>query len=74
MKRIILIALMILMIATPAMAQGFYHEFTMELDGEWDLNQRVEMPNQSSEIILVGVGKAKMKSILRESPTWWDLF
>ena len=74
MKKMLIVLVLLLMIPSIVFAQGFYHEFTLELDGTWELNQEVVMPNQRNNIVLVGVGKALMKSVLRESPTWWDLF
>ena len=40
MKRILLIVILILMIASPVMAQSqtYFHEVTVELDGEWEFN------------------------------------
>lgn len=70
---VIILALVILMAGGVA-AQGYKHEVTIVLDGEWDLQQRVNTPNSNSTITLVGVGKAEIHSALTEAATWWDLF
>ena len=70
---VIILTLVILMAGGVA-AQGYKHEVTIVLDGEWDLQQRVNTPNSVSSITLVGVGKAEIHSALTEAATWWDLF
>ena len=78
MKKIILIAVILLILASPVMAQSknFYHEVTIELDGEWNLNQNFAAPEVISNISLEGVGKALIKSITKAQtvPVWWELF
>ena len=74
MRNVVIVILLVLILATTVYAEGFQHELTITLDGDWDLQQRVNTPNSNSEIILVGVGKAEIVSVLTESPNWWDLF
>ena len=74
MKKILIVITLILLLTTVATAEGYRHEVTIVLDGEWDLQQRVNTPNSNSSITLVGIGKAEIVSVLTESPTWWDLF
>jgi len=78
MKKIILLIIILLMIASPVMAQSknFYHEVTIELDGEWKLDQDFAAPEVTSTITLEGVGKALIKSITKAQtvPVWWELF
>lgn len=74
----ILIALLILLIATPVFAQSqtYYHEFTVELDGEWDFNSSFASPEATSTTTLAGTGKAKIHVTTKAQtvPSWWDLF
>ena len=78
MKRILLIVILILMIASPVMAQAttYYHEVELQLDGEWEWQGTFDAPNVSETTMLKGVGKAKMHSITKAQsiPSWWQLF
>ena len=78
MKRIILITVLILMIATPVMAQSttYHHEVKLELDGEWEFNGTFAAPDVLETTSLKGVGKAKMHAITKAQtiPSWWELF
>jgi hypothetical protein len=78
MNKIIIIALLILFIATPVMAQSqtYYHEVTVELDGEWDFNSTFAAPDIVSGVSLSGVGQARIHAITKAQsvPTWWELF
>ena len=78
MKKTLLLIILILMIASPVMAQAtnYYHEVTLELDGEWEFNGSFNAPKVSETTMLKGVGKAKMHSITKAQtiPVWWDLF
>ena len=78
MKRILFITILILMIASPAMAQGqtYYHEVTLEVDGEWEYNGSFIAPEVIANTTLKGIGKARMHSITKAQsvPVWWQLF
>jgi uncharacterized protein YdeI (BOF family) len=78
MKKILLITILILMIATPVLAQSqtYFHEVTVELDGEWDFDSTFASPEATSTTKLVGVGKAMIHAITKAQsvPVWWDLF
>ena len=78
MKRIILIAILILMIATPVVAQStnYHHEVKLELDGEWEYNGSFIAPEVVATTTLKGIGKAVMHSITKAQtiPVWWQLF
>ena len=78
MKRIILVVVLILMIATPVMAQAtnYHHEVKLEIDGEWEFNGTFVAPGVRETTTLSGVGKAKMHSITKAQtiPNWWQLF
>ena len=78
MKRIILITVLILMIATPVMAQAtnYHHEVKLELDGEWGWNGTFVAPDVLETTSLKGTGKAIMHAITKAQtiPNWWQLF
>ena len=78
LNSILLIALLILLIATPVFAQSqtYYHEVTVELDGEWDFDSTFASPEATSTTTLAGTGKAKIHAITKAQsvPVWWDLF
>jgi hypothetical protein len=78
MNKIIIAILLIAFIATPVMAQSktFYHEVTVQLDGEWDFNSEFVSPEATSKTTLKGVGKAMIHSITKAQsvPVWWELF
>jgi len=78
LNSILLIALLILLIATPVLAQSqtYYHEVTVELDGEWDFDSTFASPEATSTTKLVGIGKAVIHAITKAQsvPVWWDLF
>ena len=78
MRKIIIIALLILFIATPVMAQSqsYSHEVTVELDGEWTFNSTFAAPDISSGVSLSGIGQARIHAITKAQsvPTWWELF
>ena len=78
MKRILLIVILTLMIASPVMAQAttYYHEVELQLDGEWEWQGTFAAPDVLETTMLKGVGKAKMHAITKAQtiPVWWDLF
>ena len=78
MKRILLITILILMIATPVMAQStnYYHEVELQLDGEWEWNSTFAAPDVLETTALKGTGKAIMRAITKAQviPVWWNLF
>lgn len=74
----LLIILILLIIAAPVFAQSqtYYHEVTVELDGEWEYTGNFAAPEVITTTSLSGVGKAKIHSITKAQsvPNWWDLF
>ena len=84
MKRWLLVVLIVLMLASPVFAQSqtYFHEVTIKLDGEWDLDTSFEVqgseasPSFRSGVTLVGVGKAMIHALTKaqSTPSWWDLF
>jgi hypothetical protein len=78
MRTFIIMAICILFLATPVMAQSqtYYHEVTLEVDGEWEYNGSFIAPEVIATTVLKGIGKAKMHSITKAQsvPVWWDLF
>lgn len=86
MKKIILIALIILFIATPVLANSSYtytikHNIELQLDGDFGFESRVSTPSQGNvDIVLEGEGSAYLKSILEiiekivVTDNWFDLF
>jgi hypothetical protein len=76
--RYFLAVLIVIALATPVFAQSstYYHEVTVELDGEWDWNSSFVAPEVISGNSLKGVGKAKIHAITKAQkvPVWWDLF
>jgi hypothetical protein len=78
MKRILFIAILILMIASPVMAQSqtYFHEVTVELDGEWEFNSEFAAPDIVGGVSLSGIGQARIHAITKSQsvPTWWQLF
>ena len=89
MKRLIICWLIVVLLMTvfvattgSAQSQSYFHEVTIEMDGEWDLdsNFTVYQPeggeDMSSNISLVGVGQARIHAITKSQsvPVWWDLF
>ncbi len=79
--RYILTAIIITMfMITPVTAQSFYHEVTIELNGDYEIKTNVRIPDASSEIDLKGVGRAFIHSKLiimpekEELKSWWNLF
>jgi len=78
MKKILWILLVLLFVATPVMAQSqtYYHEVTVELDGEWTWNGSFIAPEVITTTTLTGTGKARIHAITKSQsvPVWWDLF
>jgi hypothetical protein len=78
MRTFIIMTICILFLATPVMAQSqtYFHEVTVELDGEWDFNSSFVSPEVTSNTALVGIGKARIHAITKAQsvPVWWDLF
>ncbi len=80
MKRLcwFLVIVIILMLASPVFAQSktYYHEVTMEFDGEFTYVSDFVTPDMSSNVALNGTGKASIHSITKDQsvPVWWDLF
>jgi len=86
MKRLLIIITVILLIATPVLANTnnsytINHEMVVELDGEWGLTMDVITPAQGNVAIgLDGIGTAYLSSKLlivaieQMSSNWYDLF
>ncbi len=74
----LLIAVLLMVAATPVFAQSqtYYHEVTVEMDGEWEFESSFIAPEVVSTTGLKGVGKAKIHAITKAQsvPVWWDLF
>ena len=83
-KTVIFTVILLMVLAMPVFAQSasYFHEVTVELDGEWDLNTSFNVgktetnPAFSSGVTLKGVGQARIHAITKASyvPVWWDLF
>jgi hypothetical protein len=73
-----LVLILFVILAQPSFAQSqtYYHEVTVELDGEWDFDSTFASPEATSTTKLVGVGKAMIHAITKAQsvPVWWDLF
>ena len=86
MKKIILIALILLFIATPVLANESYqytvkHKVELQLDGDFTFNSTITTPAQGNvDIGLAGEGTAYLLSDLEiiesriVSSNWFDLF
>jgi hypothetical protein len=74
----LLLIVLVFALAAPVLAQSqtYYHEVTVELDGEWEYNGSFVAPEVIATTTLKGIGKAKMHSITKAQsvPVWWDLF
>jgi hypothetical protein len=76
MKKLLLILLIVICIATPAYA-SYYHEITIEVEGEWTIDSNFAAPEVTSNFALTGTGKAIIHAITaaKEVPgDWWKLF
>jgi len=73
-----LIVMMVLMVASPVFAQSqtYFHEVTVELDGEWEWNGSFIAPEVITTTALKGTGKAMIHAITKAQsvPVWWELF
>ncbi len=86
MRKILIVLVLILLIATPVMANSSYtytvkHHVEVQLDGEFDFNSTIITPAQGNvDVSLSGEGKASLLSILEiieqdhVSSNWFDLF
>ncbi len=78
MRTFIIMALCIMFLATPVLAQSqsFHHEVVVELDGEWEYTGNFTAPEVRTTNVLKGVGKARIHSITKAqtTPSWWELF
>ncbi len=78
MKRLLIIIAIILLIATPVLAQSYYHEITIQLSGDYEIRSELKIPTSSNLIDLEGVGDAFIQSKLIivevNEDSWWDLF
>ncbi len=78
MKYLIILITIILLIASPVLAQSYYHEITMQLSGDYEIRTELKIPNSSNLIDLEGVGDAFIQSKLiiveASEDSWWDLF
>lgn len=76
MRTFILIAICLMLFATPVFA-SYYHEVTIELEGEWTLDSSFAAPEVVSTISLTGTGKVIIHAITAAKDTpgeWWRLF
>ena len=81
MRNIIIVLALILLLTTTAIANSYYQELEITLDGDYTLNTSLTLPEVASVIDLEGIGKAFIKSkliIVTEDidslKAWWDLF
>ena len=81
MRNIIIVLALILLLTTTAIANSYYQELEITLDGDYTLNTSLTLPEVASVIDLVGVGKAFIKSKLiivtddiDSLKAWWELF
>ncbi len=78
MRTFIIMGLCIMFLATPVLAQSqtYFHEVTVELDGEWEYTGNFSAPEVRTTNTLKGVGQARIHSITKAQsvPVWWDLF
>ena len=81
MKKLIFVCILILLLATTAIANSYYQELEIRLDGDYTLNTSLTLPEVESIIDLEGIGKAFIKAkliIVTEDldslKAWWDLF
>ncbi len=76
MKRLLMISLIIIMLSAPVMANNFYHEMSIVVEGEYTLTTNVTLPDVTQTIDVEGIGKVMIDTKLKkfESASWWDLF
>jgi hypothetical protein len=86
MKRLLIIITVILLIATPVLANSsseytVKHDLIVTLDGDYELKANIYTPAQGGmDLALDGIGKAYIESRLiiasveSVSSNWWDLF
>ena len=81
MKRLLIVLALILLLATTAIANSYYQELEIRLDGDYTLNTSLTLPEVVSVIDLEGIGAAYIKSkliVITEDASqltkWWDLF
>ncbi len=74
----LLLIVLVFALATPVLAQSktFYHEVTVEMDGEWEYNGSFAAPEVVTTNNLKGVGKARIHAVTKahSAPNWWTLF
>jgi hypothetical protein len=74
----LLLIVLVFALAAPVLAQSqtYYHEVTVELDGDWEFNSSFVAPEVVSGNTLKGVGRARIHAITKAQsiPVWWDLF
>jgi len=78
MKKVLLVILILMLFASPVLAQSttYFHEVTVELDGEWTWTGSFIAPEVITNTALTGVGQARIHAITKAQsvPVWWDLF
>ncbi len=79
MKILITALLLIVLIATPALANNYFYEMSVQVDGDFVFKNTLNMPEVQSNTELEGKGKAKiaLKIIVqdvRDLADWWNLF
>ena len=81
MRNLIIVLTLILLLTTSSIANSYYQELEITLDGDYTLNTSLTLPEVASVIDLVGVGKAFIKSKLiivtddiDSLKAWWELF
>ena len=77
MSKIILIAICLLLIATPVMASSYYHNLTIEVSGEYEMSTSFAAPDVAWRIDIAGLGEMRLNSIIAAhsiTTDWWDMF
>jgi hypothetical protein len=74
MKKLILITLLVIFLASPAMA-NYSHEMSIVIEGEYTLTTNVAIPDAVQTIDVEGIGSVRIETKLKKVETsWWDLF
>ncbi len=76
MRMSVIVILLIMLMATPVLANNYSHEMSIVVEGEYTLTTNIAIPDVVQSIDVAGTGRVMIDTKLKkfDAASWWDLF
>ncbi len=76
MRVVVIVLLAVILLSTPVLANNYYHEMSIVVEGEYKLTTNIAVPDVTQSIDVEGVGRVMIDTKLKKfgAGSWWDLF